>query len=361
MTKAQQAKTETEESKEDELRRLTALEASMNLENKEYQDSNGDIAMIPAGFAVSKVEEENIINNGLVIIDSNGNEFVWIPIDKSTLNVKGTSKSIAKVTNEQNGKNNYQGVLYDFYNIENDIVSQEKVDYGQGTKTYREPAILINSNYGDAVVNDETKGVALLRKYIVELKDESDETILTAWEEQLQNEYNTMIESIKNYGGFYVGRYEMGEENNLPITKKGIMPTSSGDEPSLTWYGLYAMAKKYENGRKSVQASMIWGSQYDAILNWALQGDDKSKVLETDNGNHSEAFVNTGVYKDDKINNIYDLEGNFWEWTLEASTENIRILRGGHFRGVFSPSDRSSNSPYYVASNRTTRITLYIK
>ena len=36
-----------------------ALEASTNMENKEYKDNNGDKAIIPAGFEVSQVGGEN--------------------------------------------------------------------------------------------------------------------------------------------------------------------------------------------------------------------------------------------------------------------------------------------------------------
>ena len=81
LTRANEAKTETEEAKEDELRKLTALEAATNLENQLYKDKNEDTATIPAGFAVSKVEGENTIKDGLVIIDKNGDEFVWIPVN----------------------------------------------------------------------------------------------------------------------------------------------------------------------------------------------------------------------------------------------------------------------------------------
>ena len=56
------------------------LEAATNLENQPYTDKNGDTATIPAGFAVSQVESENTIDDGLVIIDSHGNEFVYIPV-----------------------------------------------------------------------------------------------------------------------------------------------------------------------------------------------------------------------------------------------------------------------------------------
>ena len=64
----------------EEQRQLAMSEATMNFENKEYIDKKGDKAIIPAGFAVSQVEGENIIQDGLVVIDSSGNEFVWIPV-----------------------------------------------------------------------------------------------------------------------------------------------------------------------------------------------------------------------------------------------------------------------------------------
>ena len=79
ITKAQEAAIKTEQAKEDELRQLTILEATTNLKNTTYFDSKGNKATVPAGFAVSKVEGENEIDTGLVIIDSQGNEFVWIP------------------------------------------------------------------------------------------------------------------------------------------------------------------------------------------------------------------------------------------------------------------------------------------
>ena len=88
LTRANEAKTETEEAKEDELRRLTALEAATNLENKEYKDKNEDTVTIPAGFAVSQVEGENTIEDGLVIIDSRGNEFVWVPVSQENFDTE---------------------------------------------------------------------------------------------------------------------------------------------------------------------------------------------------------------------------------------------------------------------------------
>ena len=74
LTKAGEAKSKTELAKIEEARKLTQIEAATNIEGTTYEG-----VKIPSGFAVSQVEGENLIDNGLVIIDSKGNEFVWIP------------------------------------------------------------------------------------------------------------------------------------------------------------------------------------------------------------------------------------------------------------------------------------------
>ena len=79
LNQATKTKEETQKASEDELRKLTMLEAITNLENTIYTDKNNETITIPAGFAVSQVYGENTIEDGLVIIDSNGNEFVWVP------------------------------------------------------------------------------------------------------------------------------------------------------------------------------------------------------------------------------------------------------------------------------------------
>ena len=88
MTQAQEAKVKTEEAKIDEQRKLASLEAVTNLENKPYTDKKGDTAIIPAGFAITGIEGEDTIKDGLVITDSEGNEFVWIPVTDSSSYVR---------------------------------------------------------------------------------------------------------------------------------------------------------------------------------------------------------------------------------------------------------------------------------
>ena len=74
LNQAQRAKEETKIATDKEQRKLAMGEAATNLEDTEYKE-----VPIPAGFAPTRIEGENTVDDGLVIIDSEGNEFVWIP------------------------------------------------------------------------------------------------------------------------------------------------------------------------------------------------------------------------------------------------------------------------------------------
>ncbi len=81
LTRANEARTQTEDAKEDELRRLTALEAATNIENTTHtetitqtgedgaEETKEVTVTIPAGFAISQVDGENSVEDGLVVID----------------------------------------------------------------------------------------------------------------------------------------------------------------------------------------------------------------------------------------------------------------------------------------------------
>ena len=305
LARANEAKTNTEQAEEEELRRLTALEAATNLETHPYMDKNGDTATIPSGFAVSQVEGENIIADGLVIIDKSGNEFVWIP---------ATASEMANLTNgvDINGNPNYQGKLYDFTSTG----ATEKTNYGQTTTSYREPDIV--SSYDN---NDDY--LKIIREI---LKDNTDDyTDIETFKTTMQKDYNAMIQSIQEYHGFYVSRYEMSKSitTNKATSVANVTPLLN--DSSNRWYGLYAYGKTYNTS--SVESSMIWGSQYDAMLRWMQSGENQIDV--TGNiGNNRNTSTTTGTSETDVIKNIYDIYGCRYEWTLEADSTYNRVLRG---------------------------------
>ncbi|MEI3355637.1 MAG: hypothetical protein V8R81_00880 [Clostridia bacterium] len=214
----------------------------------------------------------------------------------------------------------------------------------------REPAYLTNSSYGDAS-SYNTIGLKL-----------SD----------MQRDYRNMAAKVAKYGGFYVGRYETSLSdatessagvNEKAQSKQGVIPTSVYNSATYRWYGLYSKQKEYTGKNGSVESSMIWGSQYDAMLNWAKNGADKDKLTNTTLGNHSGSVKTTGNsnYSNDSINNIRDLGGNLIEWTLEAYDTSYRVYRGGAYNDTYSPSYRNYNYPHLTGSRIGSRVTLYIK
>lgn len=254
--------------------------------NGEYKDKNGDVATIPAGFQVSETLGMNTIKEGLVIQDEEENQFVWIPVDDIN--------DIAKETSNENGNTNYEGKLYDFTSTS----AKEKETYGVGTESNREPDIISDDSNGDNL-------------YIINNLLKTTYTDSSELEKTLQEDYNTIINSISTYHGFYVSRYEISKSSNNTAQSKPdntVLTTETGS--ANKWYGLYAYGKTYNTS--SVGSSMIWGSQYDAIMRWM----QKERIDVTDIGTSNQT-----------LKNIYDLCDGYYELTLEASGEN-RVARG---------------------------------
>ena len=53
-----------------------------------YMDANGDTAVIPDQFTVSTDADEQTIQTGLVVIGSDGSEFVWVPTTQTDFTVR---------------------------------------------------------------------------------------------------------------------------------------------------------------------------------------------------------------------------------------------------------------------------------
>ena len=338
LTQAQKAVEETEKASEEELRKLTQAEASTNLENKEYKDSNGDIAMIPAGFAVSQVDGEQTIEEGLVVIDSSGNEFVWVPVD-------------------------YNREIDDFAEM---FVRRE--GYSNGSLQ------LYLSNCGEA----DSSGI---NQYLE--KNGMQETKTT------QAEAQAMYASVKENGGFYIGRYEAGKDSkDNVIVKKGAdvydyIPWSANgynmQETEGTTGGAVELARNFDtvNNYTSVTSTLIYGVQWDAIMNWMKDIENKNVEGKTyiqdsigmgwHSDNSGRVVHQTGIDVDSNksncVNNIYDLAGNVYEWTMESYGTASRINRGGNW--YFSASEAPTSARNFSApslSNNSIgfRLALYL-
>ena len=306
-------------------------------------ESNYKEAVIPKGFKVSEVPEEQKIDTGLVVIAPDGSELVWVPVDKETLCVDGVSdKEVAEIASGTD----YKGVLYRLSGT-----TSTKIEYND--TGHREPAYLTDSTNGDE--NKEYNTIGL--------------TQVT-----LQDEYNAIIDSIKTKGGFYIGRYESSLSDSTKTkaattgniqSKRDVMPTSANNTGTSSWYGLYAKQKEYatvinSSYQTNVKSAMIYGSMYDAVMNWALYGTDKTDASEaTDPSEKRNSKQATGTLETDKIKNIYDLGNNLYEWTVEGYSTSSRVFRGGACFNNGSPSDRIYNYPNILYSFYGSRLLLY--
>ena len=123
---------------------------------------------------------------------------------------------------------------------------------------------------------------------------------------------------------------------------------------------MYKKIKTFNANDDKVVSSMIWGSQYDAMMNWMAKTGNEIGKANSKKTNTDPNMV-TGSSTNDVINNIYDLYGCHTEWTLEVCANSLRVLRGGNYNFSNSPASRDNNYPYDTSSVYSSRAALYIK
>ena len=230
LTKANKAKEETETASEEEQRQLAMIEATMNTENTTFQG-----VTIPAGFAPTRIEGESTVDEGLIIVDSKGNSYVWIEVPKSIYKdeqytTKGTNTTEAPANSEEYDK--IEKVLQNY------------------AKEYRE------ENYVDEWYSEAQHGFKTKEDY-----------------DDLKNK---MLKSIYENGGFWIGQYEMGTETLRtskeaelisPVCKEGAYP-----------YNFITCKEAQE------KASSMKSGDYESSLMFGIQWDLVMKFIETKNG-----------------------------------------------------------------------------
>ena len=179
-----------------------------------------------------------------------------------------------------------------------------------------------------------------------------------------------MIDSVRKYGGFYVGRYELGGSVSSPVVQD--------DQTVLTntnWYNLYKACKGFEDS--SVYSRMMYGCTWDAMCLFINQHGDKVSLTDsTSYGNYSNSSGNanvtgkgskqvTGFSDYWKANNIYDIAGNCYEWTQEANNAYNRASRGGYYNSNGADIPVTYRNAYNPTSSfydsNSSRPILYIK
>ena len=379
LTRAAEAKTKTENSEKQENEKMqryeqtiaerdlpetaegqakgTQIKSPAEYSNnvKAIADGNGNYFPLPEGAeyrgegVVNKVNENDNVG---VVVYIKESEFVWVPVDDAVLDKNDETKmaNLPKQASEWKGKvsytpmavkvdENYKGVLYKYSG------SSACLKYNNSANNY----------LGDSLGFREPD---LVTPY-----DGGNSDTVNMPNENLQKQYDDMIRSVVRYKGFYVARYEAGIENGNIVFKNAsgenstITTADASNTSTKAWYGLYSKIKGFATAEDSVVSSMIWGSQYDAMMNWmAKNGTNVGSSISGYNNT-----TKTGSKDTDVINNIYDLYGCHWEWTLEASNSDFRARRGGNSGISSSPADRIIYGPNRANSNFSSRATLYIR
>ena len=171
------------------------------------------------------------------------------------------------------------------------------------------------------------------------------------WEATTLKEYIDMVSSVSRNKGFYISRYEASQKDST------IAQSKREKNPWVNVTQTTAITVS-NNMNESINSHLIYGIEWDSILQWLLDsnatigsetsGDTKTITIDdiqSDSstwGNYANsvggAATNSGDLQSGgtneywKVNNIYNLAGNVWEWTQEKySTGTDRVNRGGNY------------------------------
>lgn len=304
------------------------------------------------------------LDTGLVIENSDGDEYVWIEVPKLASVYPTAGISITDFTDDEYAK------------IENDLQNY--------ASTYRS-----GSSASDTYYSDETTGLSSSEYIAMKQK---------------------MLKSVYQSGGFYIGRYEAGTDtkrtNHASIS--GITIKSQANKYPLNWVTCSeAQTLASQAGTNGHTGSLMFGIQWDLVEKYieskvVSQGTAIGTIqsqLKTDStswGNYSSTLYNitnesaqystnngstwivapydktsegttlltTGSIATFRKQNIFDLAGNVWEWTLEysANTGTPCTIRGGSYE-----SSSTENNANYRNNGNTAfsyysigfRVTIY--
>ena len=309
-------------------------------------------AIIPAGFTVSGIDSERTIDGGLVIylipeeelkdVKWDGTEktkydqFVWIPISHEQINnmficqAKTTSNGSCNITVENgvakctvHNSTQMAGRLY-------------ATDRGENYKKAYTEVYTANSGLREPDVVTGDDGSSTCLGYMSNVTgDSTSYENLTNFKKTLQEEYNEIVALIYNAEGYYVGRYET---SNITTTKETAIKVVAGIKLGIAridWYHIYAQQKAYAANKglgNKVKSSMMLGTCHDQMLEF-VNVEGKYDITKAGNVEHNFSNTyNTGNQSTDMSKNIYDLEGNVYEWTTEAYDTHNRVHRGRRFR-----------------------------
>ena len=286
-----------------------------------FTDTLGNSYTVPGGFGV-RTDLATTVDKGIVIEDSDGNQFVWVPVGTIT-------KSDGSTVTIELGR-------YTF-------------DTSNGTPALQQSA----SNYAATVtIESEYTELATFR----ESNFKSDTSGLNATAYKLKE----WIDTTKANGGYYIARYEasFGSGDTISSVSSGTAAVtnqkpqfkqskSAGlndvdgvtSTPGMLWNYIRqgdaskACRNMYEgneyNGKDYVDCDLVNSYAWDTAIVFIEKCSDNSNYANANRGSNTELY-NTGTdtgKTTDMVCNIYDMAGNLEEWTTETCSGSYLARR----------------------------------
>ena len=340
LTQAKLAKENTALAKEDEENKLAKNNEYINeqtgkvipgkMATKTEKDNYSDgtnTATVPQGFTVSGREDEQTIANGLVIYD--------IPSEK-----------VSEIDwNAKNADGSYKvQTEYDQF-VWIPVVSEKEYH-----RDFSYPSVYgINSDTTPA--NSTFTDTGYLPSDIQPIPDNATDS---------ETAERT---AVLKYNGFYIARYETGIENSKPVSKQNATIYVNKSQTQFKTIG----KDMYGDSSNYVKSAMCSGIQWDMVMKFVdgkTDGKEKTYDVRTYNSTrHTGDVTKAGKNLADKVQNIYDLEGNCFEYVAEKNNvSNPFVYRGGN--DSYDSNNRASRrtgNDGSALSYRAFRSALYIK
>ena len=290
-------------------------------EKNNYSDGT-NTATVPQGFTVSGIPGEQIIANGLVIYD--------IP-ESDIAEVDWTTKN-------EDGAYNVQALYNQFIWIPVASADVYKRDFSyQSNFISSEENLFTDTGYLPADIQPKT--------------------------DDATNNETAERTAVLKYNGFYIARYEAGKDESNVVSKQNATVYTDKKQTDFKNIGktMYGESSTY------VKSAMCSGIQWDMVMKFIdgkTDGNGEIYDVRTYNSTrHIGSKAEAGKNLADKVQNIYDLEGNCWEYVAEKNNiSDPIILRGGLYG---ANSDDKASMRFGCAGSayryRTFRIVLYLK
>ena len=326
--------------------------------NTKAEDAYGNKITIPKGFKIlehnptsstgavtynytnSEETGEHIpaVQDGIVIEDKDGNQFVWVPV--------GTIK------NKNNTTNTITLGRYEF-------------DSNTGALKSTTPAQV-------ASVENCTQAVKI-DSYYQELSTSrggnsaTDSTAQNATARNLEEFISTTLAN----GGYYIARFEASGTASKITSKYNQTVLGNITQPNAAKVAREMYGEVKENNELVYASDLVNSYAWDTAIIFIQTYSTETDASSYASKNKSTSFANTGR-NNDKYCNIWDMSGNAFEWTTEYSTYSIGssfyicVYRGGYYdtdrgRTYYYPSNRFNFNTINSSRNFGLRSLLYVK